>query len=69
LCLSIGLTVAVSAFSLVNALVFNDLPGLKHRTELLRIFVSYDGVFGSEGMGQGQTAGHGGNQVARRYGR
>ncbi|HET9369431.1 MAG TPA: ABC transporter permease, partial [Vicinamibacterales bacterium] len=54
LCLAVGMTVSVGVFSLLNSLLYGDIPGVVDRTTLARFFVSYEDAFGTEHMGREQ---------------
>jgi predicted permease len=53
--LAIGLTVSISVFSAVNALLYGEIPGIESRRTLARLFISHDQVFGVEGFGRAGT--------------
>jgi putative ABC transport system permease protein len=56
--LSLGLAVAITAFAVVNALLFGQLPGISDRQSLSRILLQHDDTFGSETIrGERRSAG------------
>jgi len=52
LCLTIGITASVAVFSIVNSLLYGDIPGIVNRIGLARLFVSYEQAYGSESVGR-----------------
>src|SRR5262249_18927613 len=55
-CLAIGITVSVAVFSIVNSLLYGEIPGIVHRRGLVRLFVSHEQVYGQERVGDGIVA-------------
>src|SRR5688500_5619590 len=45
-CLAIGISVNVAAFSMLDALLFRDLPGVRHQRELTAVLISSETRFG-----------------------
>jgi len=52
LCLTIGITVSVAVFSIVNSLLYGEIPGIENRRGLVRLFVSHERVYGGESIGR-----------------
>ena len=52
LCLSIGMIVSIAVFSILNALLYGDIPGVVDRQSLARFFVSYESTVGVENLGR-----------------
>jgi predicted permease len=52
LCLGVGLTVSVAVFSIVNSLLYGDIPGIADRRSLLRVFISHEQAYGRESIGR-----------------
>jgi len=53
LCLSVGMIVSIGVFSILNAFLYGDLPGVVDRRSLVRIFISYDSTGAVEYLGRG----------------
>src|SRR5262249_43472282 len=52
LCLTVGITVSVAVFSLINSLLYGEVPGISDRKTLVRLFVSHEHVYGVESVGR-----------------
>ncbi len=50
--LGIGLTLSVSVFSVVNSLLYGDVPGVHDRRSLARVFIGHAQTVGSENFGR-----------------
>ena len=55
LCLGAGITVNVSVLSLINSLFYGDIPGVRERTSLVRIFIGNDAARGPDPLAPGGT--------------
>jgi predicted permease len=56
-CLGVGLTAAITVFSIVNSLLYGEIPGIEDRRSLARVFIAHDNVVGQENVGRaGVTA-------------
>ena len=47
-CLSVGLTLTIAAFSLINAVFFRSMPGIRDQHELRNIWLLADGEYGRQ---------------------
>jgi predicted permease len=52
LCLVVGITASVAVFSIVNSLLYGEIPGIERRKEMVRLFVSHGMTQGAEGIGR-----------------
>lgn len=50
-CLAIGLTINIVAFSVAHALMYGELPGITSRSAVLRLSLQHKTVFGAETVG------------------
>ena len=51
-CLGVGLTAAITVFSIVNSLLYGEIPGIEDRRSLARVFLAHDNVVGQESVGR-----------------
>ena len=51
-CLGIGITVSVAVFSVINSLLFGQIPGIENRQTLARVFLSHESTYGQESVGR-----------------
>ena len=47
-CLSVGLTLTIAAFSLINAVFFRSMPGIRDQQQLRNIWLFADGEYGRQ---------------------
>lgn len=52
LSLGVGLTVCVSVFSILNSLLYGEIPGVAHRRSLVRLSIAQDHAVSSENLGR-----------------
>jgi len=55
-CLAIGISVNTAAFSLINAIVFRDFPGVERQSELAGVFIGYTTEEGGTRIGRATSA-------------
>lgn len=51
ICLAIGLTINIVAFSVAHALIYGELPGITSRMTIVRLSLQHRSVFGAETVG------------------
>jgi predicted permease len=52
LCLGVGITVTVTFFSVINSLFYGEIPGIRERAALVRLFVGHDRASGVQRIGR-----------------
>src|SRR5688572_1452294 len=55
LCLAVAIGVNTTAFSILNAMLFRDFPGVHEQNRLVSIFVGHETEFGPTAAGQAAT--------------
>lgn len=53
-CLGIGLAASIAVFSIVNALLYGEQPGVRDRQSLVRVYVGHDQARGTERVSGGR---------------